>query len=57
MTDKGYSQQIRYSYGISLSRAVITSLSVMLVISCLVLMGDLLQLSGSILHDLYHAMS
>ncbi len=49
MTEKGYSQQIRYSYGIRLPRAIATSLSVMLVISCLVLMGDLLGTAGSFL--------
>ena len=49
MTDKAYSQQIRYSYGISLFRAVITSISVTLVISILVLMGDLFQVAGSAL--------
>lgn len=49
MTEKAYSQHIRYSYGISLLRAVGTSSSVMLVISSLVVMEDLLQLAGSIL--------
>ncbi len=49
MTEKAFSQQIRYSYGTSLFRAVVISVSVMLVISCLVLMGDLLQLAGSLL--------
>jgi len=49
MTEKDYPQQIRYSYGIRLPRAIATSLSVMLVISGLVLMGDLLQSTGSIL--------
>ncbi|MEJ2446975.1 MAG: hypothetical protein P8Y37_03445 [Anaerolineales bacterium] len=49
MTEKDYPQQIRYSYGIRLPRAIATSLSVMLVISSLVLMGDLLQSAGSIL--------
>jgi uncharacterized hydrophobic protein (TIGR00271 family) len=49
MTEKDYPQHIRYSYGIRLPRAIATSLSVMLVISSLVLMGDLLQSAGSIL--------
>jgi uncharacterized hydrophobic protein (TIGR00271 family) len=47
MTEKAYSQQIRYSYSISLLRAVITSISVMLVISIFILMSDLVQYSGS----------
>ena len=46
---KAYSQHIRYSYSISLPRAVITSISVILVISILILMGDLVQFSGSAL--------
>ena len=49
MTETPYTQQIRYSYGISLFRAVITSISVILVISILVLMSDLVLLSGSAL--------
>ena len=49
MTEKSYSQHIRYSYSISLLRALITSVSVMLVISILILMGDLIQLAGSTL--------
>ncbi len=49
MSEKTYSQQIRYSYSISLFRAVVTSISVMLVISILILMGDLVQISGSAL--------
>lgn len=49
MTEKSYSQQIRYSYSISLVRALVTSISVMLVIAVLILMGDLIQLTGSTL--------
>ena len=49
MSDKTQSLQIRFSYGISSSRAVLKSLGVMLVLSILVLMGDLVQLSGTIL--------
>ena len=49
MTETPYTQQIRYSYGISLLRAVVTSISVILVISILVLMNDLILLSGSAL--------
>jgi uncharacterized hydrophobic protein (TIGR00271 family) len=49
MTEKTYPTQIRYSYSISLIRAVITSISVMLVISLLILMGDLIQVAGSFL--------
>ncbi len=49
MSDKSQSQQIRFSYGISLSRAVLTSLGVMLVLSILVLMGDLVQLANKFL--------
>lgn len=49
MIEKAYTQQIRYSYGIGLFRAVITSISVMLVISTLILMTDLIQISGSAL--------
>ena len=49
MTEKVYSQQIRYSYGIRLPRAILTSLSVMLVISSLAVMGDLVGSAGSIL--------
>ena len=49
MTEKAYSQQIRYSYSIKLFKAVITSSSVMLVISSLILMDDLVHLSGTIL--------
>ena len=49
MTEKTFSQHIRYSYSIGLLRAVITSISVILVISILILMGDLLQFSGSAL--------
>ena len=46
MIEKNLSQHIRYSYSIGLLRAVITSISVILVISILILMGDLLQFSG-----------
>lgn len=49
MSEKTQSQQIRFSYGISFSGAVFTSLGVMLVLSILVLMGDLVQLAGSVL--------
>lgn len=49
MTEKTFSQHIRYSYSISLFRAVISSISVILVISILILMGDLIQFSGSAL--------
>jgi uncharacterized hydrophobic protein (TIGR00271 family) len=49
MSDKQPSLQIRFSYGISFSRAVLTSLGVMLVLTILVLMGDLIQFSGSVL--------
>ena len=49
MTEKAYTQQIRFSYSTSLFRAVVTSISVMLVISIIVLMGDLIQLAGSAL--------
>jgi len=49
MSDKQQSLQIRFSYGISFSRAVLTSLGVMLVLAFLVLMGDLIQISGTVL--------
>ncbi len=49
MSDKPQSQHIRFSYGISFSRAVLTSLGVMLVITILVLMSDLVKLAGSVL--------
>ncbi len=49
MSDKPKSQHIRFSYGISFSRAVLTSLGVMLVITILVLMSDLVKLAGSVL--------
>ena len=49
MTEKNHIQHIRYSYSISLLRAVTTSISVMLVFSILILMGDLLQLGGTFL--------
>ena len=49
MSDKPQSLQIRFSYGISFSRAVLTSLGVMLVLTILVLMGDLVQLANTIL--------
>ncbi|MCJ7715546.1 MAG: TIGR00341 family protein [Anaerolineales bacterium] len=47
MSEKEYSQQIRYSYSISLLRAISISLGVMLVISVLILMGDVISVAGS----------
>ncbi len=47
MSEKEYAQQIRYSYSISLLRAISMSLGVMLVISVLVLLGDLITTNGT----------
>ena len=47
MSEKEYPQQIRYSYSISLLRAISMSLGVMLVISVLVLLGDLITTDGA----------
>ncbi len=47
MSENEYSQQIRYSYSISLLRAISMSLGVMLVISVLVLLGDLITTNGA----------
>jgi uncharacterized hydrophobic protein (TIGR00271 family) len=47
MSEKEYPQQIRYSYSISLLRAISLSLGVMLVISVLVLLGDLITTDGA----------
>ena len=47
MSEKEYAQQIRYSYSISLLRAISMSLGVMLVISVLVLLGDLITTDGA----------
>lgn len=47
MSEKEYPQQIRYSYSISLLRAISMSLGVMLVISVLVLLGDLITTNGT----------
>ncbi len=49
MTEKNQSQHIRFSYGISYSRAVFTSLGVMLTLTILVLMGDLIEVAGNVL--------
>ncbi|TFG47601.1 MAG: hypothetical protein E4H33_05610, partial [Anaerolineales bacterium] len=48
MSEKNNTQHIRFSYGISLIRAITMSLSVMLVLSLLVLMGELLQNAGTV---------
>ena len=47
MSEKDLTGQIRFSYGISLLRAVLRSLGVILVIGLLVILGDLLPLAGS----------
>ncbi|MCJ7733690.1 MAG: amino acid permease, partial [Anaerolineales bacterium] len=48
MSEKNNTQHIRFSYGISLIRAITMSLSVMLVLSLLVLMGELLPNAGTV---------
>jgi uncharacterized hydrophobic protein (TIGR00271 family) len=47
MSEKEYPQQIRYSYSINLLRAISISLGVILVLSVLILMGDLIDVAGS----------
>jgi len=47
MSENEYPQQIRYSYSISLLRAISMSLGVMLVISVLVLLGDLITTNSA----------
>ena len=47
MSEKEYNQQIRYSYSINLFRAISISLGVILVLSVLILMGDLIDVAGS----------
>jgi uncharacterized hydrophobic protein (TIGR00271 family) len=47
MSEKELTGQIRFSYGISLLRAIIKSLGVILVIGILAVLGDLLPLAGS----------
>ena len=49
MSESNQSQNIRFSYGISFTRALILSLGIMLAMSILVLMGDLIQVAGTIL--------
>ncbi len=48
MSDRSQNQQIRFSYGINIPDAVIPGVGVMLVISCLVLLDDLIITGGAV---------